>query len=86
MEHMNYDQALEKIHTFNVFGSKLGLERMKKLLSLLGDPHKDMKIIHVAGTNGKGSVCRYLYTVLKDRVRRQADKPRRASCIYGTGT
>ena len=66
MEHMNYDQALEKIHTFNVFGSKLGLERMKKLLSLLGDPHKDMKIIHVAGTNGKGSVCRYLYTVLNE--------------------
>ena len=66
MEHMNYDQALEQIHTFNVFGSKLGLERMKKLLSLLGDPHKDMKIIHVAGTNGKGSVCRYLYTVLNE--------------------
>ena len=39
---------------------------MKKLLSLLGDPHKDMKIIHVAGTNGKGSVCRYLYTVLNE--------------------
>ena len=66
MEHMNYDQALEKIHEFNVFGSKLGLERMKKLLSLLGDPHKDMKIIHVAGTNGKGSVCRYIYTVLNE--------------------
>lgn len=63
---MDYDQTLEKIHEFNVFGSKLGLERMKKLLSLLGDPHKEMKIIHVAGTNGKGSVCRYLYTVLNE--------------------
>lgn len=66
MEHMDYGRALEKIHGFNVFGSKLGLERMKKLLSLLGDPHKDMKVIHVAGTNGKGSVCRYIYTVLNE--------------------
>lgn len=66
MENMHYDQALEKIHSFNVFGSRLGLERMKKLLSLLGDPHKDMRVIHVAGTNGKGSVCRYIYTVLNE--------------------
>lgn len=63
---MDYNEALEKIHGFNVFGSKLGLERMNKLLSLLGDPHKDMKIIHVAGTNGKGSVCRYIYSVLNE--------------------
>ena len=63
---MTYDEALEKIHSFNVFGSRLGLERMKKLLELLGDPHKDMKVIHVAGTNGKGSVCRYVYSVLTE--------------------
>jgi len=66
MEMMTYEETLEKIHEFNVFGSKLGLERMKKLLSLLGDPHKDMRIIHIAGTNGKGSVSRYLYTVLNE--------------------
>lgn len=63
---MNYDEALEKIHEFNVFGSKLGLERMHKLLSLLGDPHKSLRIIHVAGTNGKGSVCRFLYSILNE--------------------
>lgn len=63
---MNYEEAIERIHSFNVFGSRLGLERMKKLLELLGDPHKDMKIIHVAGTNGKGSVCRYVYSVLQE--------------------
>ena len=63
---MNYEEAIERIHSFNVFGSRLGLERMKKLLELLGNPHENMKIIHVAGTNGKGSVCRYIYSVLEE--------------------
>lgn len=63
---MTYEETLEKIHSFNVFGSRLGLERMKKLLSLLGNPQEDLRIIHVAGTNGKGSVCRFLYTVLTE--------------------
>ena len=52
---MTYEEAIEKIHSFQVFGSRLGLERMKELLRLLGDPHRDLKIIHAAGTNGKGS-------------------------------
>lgn len=47
------------------FGSQLGLERIMKLLELLGDPQKDLQVIHVAGTNGKGSCCRYLYEVLE---------------------
>lgn len=63
---MTYEEAIGKIHEFEVFGSKLGLERMKKLLSLLGDPQEDMKIVHVAGTNGKGSVCRYVYSALQE--------------------
>ncbi|MBR2779067.1 MAG: bifunctional folylpolyglutamate synthase/dihydrofolate synthase [Firmicutes bacterium] len=63
---MTYEEALEKIHSFEVFGSKLGLERMQKLLDLLGNPEKGLKIIHVAGTNGKGSVCRYVYSVLRE--------------------
>ena len=57
--------AIDKIHEFDRFGSKLGLERVNELLRRLGDPHKDgdgyePKYIHVAGTNGKGSVCKYL--------------------------
>ena len=52
----------ERISEFSKFGSVLGLERIKKLLSLLGDPQNDLKVIHVAGTNGKGSVCRYIYS------------------------
>ena len=58
------DRAIEKIHEFSKFGSVLGLERMTELLSLLGNPQDQLKVIHVAGTNGKGSVCRYIYSVL----------------------
>ena len=58
-------KAVEKIGAFNRFGSKLGLERIRELLRRQGDPHKDLKVIHVTGTNGKGSVCRYIYKVLE---------------------
>ncbi len=63
---MTYQKTLEKIHGFQKFGSRLGLERMSKLMELLGNPQEKMKVIHVAGTNGKGSVCRYLYSVLQE--------------------
>ncbi len=63
---MTYEQTLEKIHAFSVFGSRLGLHRMKMLLELLGNPHENLNVIHVAGTNGKGSVCRYVYSVLTE--------------------
>ncbi|WP_414619727.1 bifunctional folylpolyglutamate synthase/dihydrofolate synthase [Calothrix sp. CCY 0018] len=46
------------------FGVHLGLERIEKLLANLGNPHYQVPIIHVAGTNGKGSVCAYLSAVL----------------------
>ena len=52
--------AIDKIHEFDKFGSRLGMERMNVLLEKLGDPHKELQVIHVAGTNGKGSVCKYL--------------------------
>ncbi len=45
-------------------GSIPGLERISALLSLLGDPQKDLKYVHVAGTNGKGSVCAFLSSIL----------------------
>ena len=45
-------------------GSMPGLERISALLSLLGDPQKDLKYVHVAGTNGKGSVCAFLASIL----------------------
>ena len=57
--------AISKISEFQKFGWVLGLERMNVLLEKLGNPHEDLKVLHVAGTNGKGSVCRYLYEILQ---------------------
>jgi len=57
---------IEKIHEFDRFGSVLGLERMTILMSYLGNPERDLKVIHVAGTNGKGSVCKYIYEALEE--------------------
>lgn len=51
---------IDRIHEFNRFGMVLGLERMEELLRRLGNPQDDLKVIHVAGTNGKGSVSKYL--------------------------
>lgn len=49
---------------FHQFGVNLGLERIQALLAALGSPHQSVPIIHVAGTNGKGSVCAYLSSML----------------------
>lgn len=49
---------------FERFGVHLGLERIEQLLHSLGNPHHNVPIIHVAGTNGKGSVCAYLSSIL----------------------
>jgi dihydrofolate synthase / folylpolyglutamate synthase len=53
------------LNRFARFGVDLGLERIEKLLADMGNPHWQVPIIHVAGTNGKGSVCAYLASVLR---------------------
>lgn len=58
---MDVDSILKP---FQRFGVHLGLERIQQLLANLGNPHHQVPIIHVAGTNGKGSVCAYLSSVL----------------------
>lgn len=52
------------LHPFQHFGVHLGLERIVKLLANLGNPQDQVPVIHVAGTNGKGSVCAYLSSIL----------------------
>lgn len=54
------------LQPFQRFGVHLGLDRIHKLLADLGNPHHQVPIIHVAGTNGKGSVCAYLSAVLTE--------------------
>lgn len=61
---MNYTEAINYIKETAKFGSKLGLERTEKILELLGNPHKKIKTIHVAGTNGKGSTTAMLTNIL----------------------
>jgi len=63
MTHSSIDAFLEK---FERFGVNLGLEAIQHLLAELGDPHDRVPIIHVAGSNGKGSVCAYLSAVLTE--------------------
>ena len=62
---MTYDEALEYIHGIYWRGSKLGLSRTREILELLGNPQKQLKFIHVAGTNGKGSVCAMLSSIFQ---------------------
>lgn len=61
---MTYNEALDKINSLLRFGIKPGLERVSKLLELLGNPQEKLRFVHVAGTNGKGSVCSLLSSVL----------------------
>jgi len=61
---MNYEETITWLYSFEKFGIKLGLERIEFLCNELGNPQNSYKIIHVGGTNGKGSVCRFLQSIL----------------------
>lgn len=63
---MNYNEALKYIHSVSWTFCKPGLERIKELCGKLDNPQKALKFIHVAGTNGKGSFCSMLSSVLKE--------------------
>lgn len=56
---MDFAEAMHYLEGTERFGSRLGLERMRDMLLLLGSPEKDLCCLHIAGTNGKGSVCAY---------------------------
>ena len=61
---MTYEEALEYIHGTHKLGWKLGLQNITNLLDMMGNPHKKLKFVHVAGTNGKGSAVAYINRVL----------------------
>ena len=61
---MTYSKALAYIHSTDWRGSRPGLSRIRELCRRLGDPQNDLRFIHVAGTNGKGSFCRMLSGIL----------------------
>ncbi len=62
---MNCNEAIEYIHSLEKFGINPGLERIRALCNLLGNPQKKLKVIHVAGTNGKGSTSTMISNILR---------------------
>jgi len=62
---MDYNQALKYIYSRELFGIKLGLKNITELMNSLKNPQDKYKTIHVAGTNGKGSVCAFLSSILR---------------------
>ncbi|MBE7710895.1 MAG: bifunctional folylpolyglutamate synthase/dihydrofolate synthase [Cyanobacteria bacterium SIG31] len=63
---MNYQEAIENLTSTGMFYIDLGLDRVKSALEELGNPQDSLKYIHVAGTNGKGSVCAMLESILRE--------------------
>ena len=62
---MNYQEALDWIHSLYRFGANLGLERVTRLMELLGNPQQRFRSVHIAGTNGKGSTAAFLAAMLQ---------------------
>ena len=63
---MNYREAINKIDSLLVYGSQPGLERISKLLELMGNPQDTLRYVHIAGTNGKGSVSNMTASILQE--------------------
>ena len=62
---MNYREAMAYVEELKQYGTVMGLETMRALCARLGDPQNSLKFVHIAGTNGKGSVLAYVSTVLQ---------------------
>src|SRR5436190_22176066 len=62
---MRYAEAIDFLYHLQQFGAVLGLERAFKLADLAGCPQKQLRFIHVAGTNGKGSTCAMLESIYR---------------------
>lgn len=60
-----FQDAYSWLCSFEKYGWILGLERITVLLEQLGNPHQGLRMVHVAGTNGKGSVCKYISSILQ---------------------
>ena len=63
---LSYEDAIEKLHSKGMFYIELGLERISDVLESFNNPQDKLKYIHVAGTNGKGSVCAILDSILRE--------------------
>ncbi len=66
MQRYTYKEALNYIYSLQKFGIKFGLSKTEDILKAFGDPHKQKTYVHIAGTNGKGSVAAFIASVLKE--------------------
>jgi dihydrofolate synthase/folylpolyglutamate synthase len=62
---MTYAESIQFLYSLQIFGTSFGLERTFKLAALAGNPQHQLRFIHVAGTNGKGSVCAMLESIYR---------------------
>src|SRR5690242_21661079 len=62
---MTYSEAIQFLYSLRWFGTKLGLTNTVKLAELAGNPQHQLRFIHVAGTNGKGSTCAMLESIYR---------------------
>ena len=62
---MLYEEARVYLEHVSKYGSVLGLESIRHLMEELGNPQNELQVIHIAGTNGKGSILAYVSTVLQ---------------------
>ncbi|MBI1884415.1 MAG: bifunctional folylpolyglutamate synthase/dihydrofolate synthase [Chlamydiae bacterium] len=63
---IEYQKTLSWLDTRSRFGMKLDLENIRELLEALGNPHSKLNVVHVAGTNGKGSTCAMMVSILRE--------------------
>ncbi len=63
---MDINSALQKLYSLHQFGVKLGLENTIQLLNQIGNPHKNLRSFHVAGSNGKGSTASFMASILTE--------------------
>jgi len=63
---MNIDALLEELYAYSMFSIRLGLDNIKEICKHLGNPEKSYKVIHITGTNGKGSVSTTVERILLD--------------------
>ena len=67
---MSYSSVIEYLFTLQKHGIKLGLETMRILLDRIGNPHRSLRVLHIGGTNGKGSTAALVASVLQRSGRR----------------
>lgn len=70
MKNMTYEECVDYILSIPLFAGKLGTENLSVILDLMGHPEQSCKSIHVAGTNGKGSTCLFLASILQQYGKR----------------